>query len=111
LTFDDYNLGGKLHRKVLKEIFVGFINGIILGGSAGFIIYLKYERLTLSVIVCVAMICNFIIANIAGLLIPTFLKKIKRDPAVGSSILVTAITDSFGFFILLSLARWLIKYI
>ena len=111
LNFDNYNLGGKLHRKVLKEFFVGFINGIILGGSAGFIIYLKYERLTLSIIVGVAMICNFIIANIAGLLVPTFLKKMKRDPAVGSSILVTAITDSFGFFILLSLAKWLIQYI
>ncbi|MGB3366719.1 MAG: magnesium transporter [Acidaminobacteraceae bacterium] len=111
LTFDNYNLGGKLYRKVLKEIIVGFVNGIILGAAAGVIIYIKYERIMLSLIVCVAMICNFIIANIAGLLIPTLLKKMKRDPAVGSSILVTAITDSFGFFILLSLAKWLIKYI
>lgn len=111
LTFDNYNTGERLSWKVAKEILIGLINGIILGGSAGVIIFIKYERLTLSVIVGVAMICNFIVANIAGLLIPTLLKKMKLDPAVGSSILITAITDSFGFFILLSLARLLIKYI
>ncbi|MBI9013225.1 MAG: magnesium transporter [Clostridiales bacterium] len=111
LTFDDYYKDENFFWKLAKEILIGLVNGIILGGSAGFIIYLKYEKLALSLIVGVAMICNFIIANIAGLLIPTLLKKMKLDPAVGSSILITAITDSFGFFILLSLAKYLIKYL
>lgn len=110
LTYDDSNIAEKMYMRILKEIFIGLINGGILGSSAGFIIYLRYEEFALSIIVGVAMVCNFIVANIAGLLIPTILKKMKLDPAVGSSILVTAITDSFGFFILLTLARMLMRF-
>jgi len=111
LMFEESIPPDKIIIKILKEILIGFINGVFLGSSAGVIIYLRYEKITLSIIVGVAMICNFIIANIAGLLVPTILKKLKLDPAVGSSVLLTAITDSFGFFILLTLARTMITYL
>ncbi len=75
LTYDDSNIAEKMYMRILKEIFIGLINGGILGSSAGFIIYLRYEEFALSIIVGVAMVCNFIVANIAGLLIPTILKK------------------------------------
>lgn len=105
LTFEAFSSGQKFFHRVLKEVLIGAINGGLLGGGAGLIIYFRYHNLTFSMIVAIAMICNFIMANMAGLLIPTILKKLKLDPAVGSSVLVTAVTDSFGFFILLTLAR------
>jgi magnesium transporter len=53
-----------------------------------------------------ALIGNLILAGIVGTLAPLGLKAIGQDPAMASSVLVTAATDSLGFFIFLSLARF-----
>ena len=47
---------------------------------------------------------NLLLSAIMGVMIPLLLSKFGRDPAVGSSILITAMTDSGGFFIFLGLA-------
>jgi len=51
-----------------------------------------------------AMTMNLMLAAIMGVLIPLVMTKFGRDPAVGSSVLITAMTDSGGFFIFLGLA-------
>ena len=51
-----------------------------------------------------AMVLNLLLAALMGVTIPVLLQKLGRDPAVGSSVLITAITDSGGFFIFLGLA-------
>jgi magnesium transporter len=51
-----------------------------------------------------AMILNLLLAALMGVSIPMLLEKLGRDPALGSSVLITAITDSGGFFIFLGLA-------
>jgi magnesium transporter len=51
-----------------------------------------------------AMTLNLILAAIMGVMIPLAMSKFGRDPAVGSSVLITAMTDSGGFFIFLGLA-------
>jgi magnesium transporter len=51
-----------------------------------------------------AMILNLLLSAVMGVMIPLLLSKFGRDPAVGSSILITAMTDSGGFFIFLGLA-------
>ena len=51
-----------------------------------------------------AMVLNLLLAAIMGVAIPLFMEKLGRDPALGSSVLITAITDSGGFFIFLGLA-------
>ena len=51
-----------------------------------------------------AMTPNLILAALMGVLIPMALLKFGRDPAMGSSVLITAVTDSGGFFIFLGLA-------
>jgi magnesium transporter len=52
----------------------------------------------------VAMTLNLLLAAFAGVLIPMTMLRLGRDPAVGSSVMITAITDSGGFFIFLGLA-------
>jgi magnesium transporter len=51
-----------------------------------------------------AMLLNMIVAALAGILIPLTMERMNRDPALGSSVLLTATTDSMGFFIFLGLA-------
>ena len=52
----------------------------------------------------VAMTLNLLLAATVGVLIPVTMEKLGRDPALGSSVMITAVTDSGGFFIFLGLA-------
>jgi len=55
-----------------------------------------------------AMLLNLLVAALAGIFIPMALERMNRDPAIGSSVLLTFITDSMGFFIFLGLATILL---
>ena len=55
-----------------------------------------------------AMALTFLLAALLGVLIPLTLHKLGRDPATGSSVMITAVTDSGGFFIFLGLATILL---
>ena len=61
-------------------------------------------RLALGLVMVLAMTLNLMLAAMMGVLIPMTMLKLGRDPAVGSSVLITAVTDSGGFFIFLGLA-------
>ena len=58
----------------------------------------------LGVVMMVAMTLNLLLAASMGVIIPIAMTKLGRDPAIGSSVMVTAVTDSGGFFIFLGLA-------
>jgi magnesium transporter len=51
-----------------------------------------------------AIVLNLLIGALIGILVPLILEKLGRDPAMGSSVLLTFSTDSMGFFIFLGLA-------
>ena len=87
-----------------KEIGVSFINGLIWGGVVGLFAFLIYHSVPLGVVMTGAMLLNLLLAAVMGVSIPLLMQKLGRDPAVGSSVLITAITDSGGFFIFLGLA-------
>ncbi|MBO7081062.1 MAG: magnesium transporter [Neisseriaceae bacterium] len=87
-----------------KEIGVALANGVIWGSIMGVISYVLYHNLGIGVVMMVAMTLNLILAAVVGVLIPVTLEKMGRDPALGSSVLITAVTDSGGFFIFLGLA-------
>ena len=91
-------------RLISKEITIGGINGLIWGGMAGIFAFFLYKSVLLGVILTGAMVLNLVLGALAGLMIPLFLQRIGRDPAIGSSVMLTAITDSGGFFIFLGLA-------
>jgi magnesium transporter len=87
-----------------KEIIVAAINGVVWGGVMGLVAMLLYKDVMLGLVMVLAMTLNLMLAALMGVLIPMTLLKFGRDPAVGSSVLITAVTDSGGFFIFLGLA-------
>jgi len=89
---------------VRKEIFVSLLNGVIWGGVMGLVAMLLYKDLGLGLVMVLAMTLNLALAALMGVLIPISMLKLGRDPAVGSSVMITAVTDSGGFFIFLGLA-------
>jgi magnesium transporter len=94
-------------KAILKEVSVGFCTGSLNGLIMGVIAYLWYKNLWLSFIVFVAMVSNLILAGLFGALVPLLLKWANKDPALGSSIFVTTVTDVGGFCIFLGLATLL----
>ncbi len=89
---------------VRKEIIVALINGVIWGGVMGVVAMLLYKDVKLGLVMVLAMTLNLVLAALMGVLIPMTMLRLGRDPAVGSSVLITAVTDSGGFFIFLGLA-------
>ena len=87
-----------------KEIGVSVINGLIWGGVVGLFAFLIYHKWQLGVVMTSAMVLNLLLAAVMGVTIPLLMQKLGRDPAMGSSVMITAITDSGGFFIFLGLA-------
>jgi len=94
------------HAKKLlaKELGVSLLNGLIWGSALGLIAYWLYQKASLGLVMTAAMTLNLALAATAGVLIPLTLTRFGRDPALGSSVMITAITDSGGFFIFLGLA-------
>jgi magnesium transporter len=93
-----------------KEVGISVINGAMWGGAMGFATYLLYGNPLLGAIMTVAMLLNLLLASLAGISIPLGLKAVGSDPAMGSSIMLTFITDAGGFFIFLGLASSLLTH-
>lgn len=95
-------------RLVLKELSVALLNGLVWGSVVGVFAWLLYDYPALGGVMALAMLLNLLVAALAGIFIPMALEKMNRDPAIGSSVLLTFITDSMGFFIFLGLATVLL---
>lgn len=87
-----------------KELGIALLNGLIWGSVLGVVAYLLYDNVALGMVMTAAMTMNLLLAAVMGVLIPLMMTKFGKDPAVGSSVLITAMTDSGGFFIFLGLA-------
>jgi magnesium transporter len=92
-------------KKLLaKELSIALLNGLVWGGIFGLFAMLLYKSVSLGLVMTLAMILNLLVAACFGVFIPLLMHRSGRDPAAGSSVLITAITDSGGFFIFLGLA-------
>ena len=98
-------------KALLKEILVGFGNGIILGSILAVISYLLIRNPYLGLVLGTAIIINLFIAALLGTLIPLFLKLIRLDPALGSVNLLTMCTDSIGFLSFLGLGTLFLRHL
>ena len=87
-----------------KEAGVGIINGVSLGCLLGAVAYIWKGNAFLGLVVGGAMALNTIVAVLLGGMIPLVLKRMKLDPALVSSPLLTTVTDMCGFFFVLSFA-------
>lgn len=93
-------------KEVLKrEILISFFNGIIFACTLGIVAYFWFKMPLLGVVIAISIIINLAIAGFVGSIVPMTLKKINIDPAVGSSVILTAVTDTLGFFCFLALAK------
>jgi magnesium transporter len=95
---------GQARKLFAKEIGVSLVNGLVWGSMLGVIAYLLYRSVPLGLVMTTAMTLNLVLAALMGVGIPLAMLHLGRDPAVGSSVLITAVTDSGGFFIFLGLA-------
>jgi len=93
---------------ITKETFVGGINGIIFAVIIGFLSAYWFEDTLLGIVIGMAMVFNLLIAGMTGILIPLTLNKFNIDPALASGVILTTITDVFGFFSFLGLATVLL---
>ncbi len=91
-------------RLIVKELAITLLNGLVWGGVAGLFAYFLYHSVPLGIVMTSSMVLNLLVGAAIGLLIPLTMQKLGRDPAIGSSVMITAITDSGGFFIFLGLA-------
>jgi magnesium transporter len=91
-------------RLLLKELGISALNGALWGSVLGIAAWLLYRNVALGGVMALAMLLNLVVAALAGFFIPFAMERFGRDPAVGSSVFLTFITDSMGFFIFLGLA-------
>ena len=98
-------------RIIWREMRVALLNGatiaVLIGiATAGvFSLWLDPATgLTLGAVIAAAMVINIVVAGLAGVAVPVLLDRMDQDPAVASSVFVTMITDSMGFFAFLGLA-------
>ena len=90
---------------MLKELTISLLNGVVWGSVMGLFAFVLYRNPALSLVMAAAIVLNLIVAALVGIAVPLYLARSGRDPAAGSSVLLTFTTDGMGFFIFLGLAR------
>ena len=96
--------GSNRWRAVWREIRVALLNGLTVAILIGFGVAIVLQSQALGALIAAAMLTNVIVAGFAGVLVPLALERAGADPAVASSVFVTMMTDSMGFFAVLGLA-------
>jgi magnesium transporter len=91
-------------RTIFKEVVISFINGAVYAVVMGIVAYFWFQIPMLGVVMGMAIVINLLTAGLFGAIIPLSLKKFGVDPAIGSTALLTTVTDIIGFFSFLGLA-------
>lgn len=94
----------QLQRVLTRELGIALINGLMWGVVLGLATLVLYQNLALALVIAAALMLNLLVAALIGVCAPAILHRYGRDPVMGSSIVLTATTDSMGFFIFLGLA-------
>ena len=102
---------GNTRKALFKEAVVGIGNGVACGTIGALVAWMFSRDLMLGGILAMAMIINMFVAATAGTLIPLMLRALKVDPALASSVFITTLTDVFGFFSFLGLAKVFLGYL
>jgi magnesium transporter len=95
-------------RVIGKEVLVGGFNGVLFALITGIVAWGWFDSPAVGVVIGLAMVINMVVAGLAGTTIPLILERVGIDPAVGSSVFLTTVTDVVGFLSFLGLAAWLL---
>jgi magnesium transporter len=90
---------------IKKEVLLSLGNGFIFAFVIGIIAFLWFGDSKLGFVIGASMIINLFFAGFFGAFIPLVLKRLNIDPAVGSTVILTTVTDVVGFFSFLGLAK------
>lgn len=93
---------------LLKELSVGFLNGMIWALTVALVVVLWFKNYKMGGVIAAAMMANLVCAALAGVSIPIILRKLRIDPAIAGSVVLTTITDVAGIFAFLGLGTWLL---
>ena len=96
------------HLLLGRELSLGVVNGVLWGTLVGLFGFLFYQQWLLSVVLTISMLVVFVLAAIAGFVVPVLVQALKGDPALGTSVIVTTLTDCLGFLTFLGLATTLL---
>ncbi len=91
-------------RTIKKEVLLSLGNGLLFALVIGVIAWIWFSEPMLGVVIALSMIINLLSAGFFGAVIPLVLKKMNVDPAIGSTVILTTVTDIVGFFSFLGLA-------
>ncbi len=91
-------------RTIKKEVLLSLANGLLFAVVIGVIAAIWFHKGMLGVVIAMAMVINLLSAGFFGSMIPLMLKKFGIDPAIGSTVILTTVTDIVGFFAFLGLA-------
>jgi magnesium transporter len=89
---------------IYKEVVISLVNGVLFATIIGVVAYLWFSLPLLGVVIGISMIINLFSAGFFGAVIPIILQKRGIDPAIGSTVILTTVTDVVGFFSFLGLA-------
>jgi magnesium transporter len=104
LALDQLKAGSSWHV-LRKEMTVSLLNGALWGTLIGIFATIVYRSAPLGVVMSAAVLLNLLIAGLVGVMVPLALARGGRDPAQGSSVVLTFVTDGMGFFLFLGLAQ------
>jgi magnesium transporter len=99
---------GDAFRIIRKEIAISLMNGLLFAVVMGIIAWMWFDKPMLGVVIGLSMVINLFMAGFFGAVIPLILKWLKIDPAIGSTVILTTVTDVVGFFSFLGLAKMIL---
>ena len=93
---------------IAKELKVGAINGVLWAIVIGAITFVWFDNPLLSLTIFISILGNILIASLSGVWVPWMLSKFNIDPALSGSVVLTTVTDIFGFIVFLGLGSLLL---
>lgn len=95
-------------RILRKELLVGLLNGVAWASVVAVATYLWFGDWRIGGVIGAALICNMIVAALAGFAIPLTLKRLHIDPALAGGVILTTVTDVVGYAVFLGLGAYLL---
>ena len=107
LALGDISQGDAM-RIIRKEVVISLGNGLVFAIIMGIIAAFWFNMPLLGLVIGLSMVINLCMAGFFGATIPLFLKRMDIDPAIGSTVILTTVTDVVGFFSFLGLATYIL---
>jgi magnesium transporter len=100
--------GGNRKALLKKEMSVGGLNGIIWAIVVGIVVSFWFGSALIGFVISLAILMNIVAAAFSGVVIPIILDKLKLDPALSGSVVLTTVTDIVGFVAFLGIGTLLL---